>query len=124
MQPIDSNIFAIRLKPGDDLKRSIVVFTLDNNIKAGWIASCVGSLTDYSLRFANQHQAATGKGHFEILSLNGTLSLDGCHLHLSISDHIGRTIGGHLLEGCKIYTTAEIILQTTNQYRFNRKTDI
>jgi uncharacterized protein len=124
MNPDSSNFYAFRLKPGDDLRRSIELFTLDNNIKAGWVASCVGSLTEYSIRFANQQQATIVQGHFEILSLNGTISSNGCHLHICINDHLGNTIGGHLLEGCKIYTTAEIILQTTNKYRFNRKTDI
>ena len=85
--------------------------------------SCVGSLTDYSIRFANQPKASAGSGHFEIVSLTGTISINGLHLHISISDNTGKTIGGHLMEGCKIYTTAEIILVESGKYIFNRIKD-
>jgi len=44
-------------------------------------------------------------------------------LHISISDSTGKTIGGHLLEGCKIYTTAEIVIGSTIAYEFKRKKD-
>ena len=114
---------AFRLKPGDDLKQGIQEFVVKKQIKAGWIASCVGSLTDYKIRFANQPVGTEGSGHFEIVSLSGTLSINGSHLHLSISDSTGSTIGGHLLDGCKIYTTAEIVLQSTEQFEFKRMND-
>lgn len=48
------------------------------------------------------------KGLFEVLSCGGTLSQDGIHVHIAISDGEGRVFGGHLLEGCEIYTTAEV----------------
>lgn len=101
---------ALRLKPGQDLKLSIDSFVKENNIGAGWIATCVGSLTEYNVRFANQEKGYSDKGHFEIVSLVGTLSVNGSHIHLSISDSTGKTIGGHLLDGCKVYTTAEIVI--------------
>ncbi|HYC28499.1 MAG TPA: PPC domain-containing DNA-binding protein [Chitinophagaceae bacterium] len=115
--------FALRLKPGDDLKDGIQQFVNANSIRAGWIVGCVGSLTEYHLRFANQEQGLEGSGHFEIVSLTGTLSVNGCHLHASISDGYGHTIGGHLLSGCKVYTTAEIILTATDKYIFMREHD-
>mgnify|MGYP005847990737 CR=1 FL=1 len=115
--------YAIRLKPGEDLKKSIQAFVDDKGIKAGWIASCAGSLTDYEIRFANRESASKGSGHFEIVSLSGTLSSNGSHLHLSISDGTGRTLGGHLLEGCRVYTTAEIIIQCSPDLEFTREKD-
>jgi uncharacterized protein len=121
----DSNMnsFAIRLKPGEDLKASIEKFVKDKNIAAGWIVTCAGSLTDYTIRFANQPVGSSGSGHFEIVSLGGTLSTNGCHIHLSISDSTGKTIGGHLMEGCKIYTTAEIVIQQAKDLVFKREKD-
>ncbi|MBI5371990.1 MAG: DNA-binding protein [Sphingobacteriales bacterium] len=115
--------YAFRLKPGEDLKTGIEKAVKENNIGAGWVAAGVGSLTDYAIRFANQPGAATGKGHFEMVSLTGTVSISGSHLHLSISDSSGTTLGGHLLPGCKIYTTAEIVLQSTSRYQFTREKD-
>ncbi len=121
---MDNNkVYVLRLKPGEDLRKSIEAIVKEKNIDAGWINSCVGSLTDYTIRFANQQEGIHGSGHFEIVSLTGTLSINGSHLHISISDNTGKTIGGHLLEGCKIYTTAEIVVGTTAAYEFIRKKD-
>lgn len=115
--------YAFRLKPGEDLKEGIEKLAKEKNIRAGWVATCVGSLTDYSIRFANQPGSSNGTGHFEIAGLSGTVSINGSHLHISISDSTGMTIGGHLMPGCKIYTTAEIVLQATEKYEFTREKD-
>jgi uncharacterized protein len=115
--------YAFRLRPGDDLRRGIEEKVWEYGFKAGCILSAVGSLTQYNLRFAHQSGGRIGKGHFEIVSLTGTLSINGCHIHLSISDEEGRTTGGHLLEGCTIYTTAEIIIAALNSYKFRREPD-
>lgn len=115
--------FAFRLKPGEDLKEGIEKVVTGKNIKAGWISTCVGSLTKYAIRFANQQEAGKGEGYFEIISLVGTVSINGSHLHISISDSTGKTTGGHLMQGCKIYTTAEIVLLVTDKYNFIREND-
>jgi uncharacterized protein len=115
--------YAFRLKPGEDLKAGIEKVVKENNINAGWVATCVGSLTDYTIRFANQPDGSKGSGHFEIVSLVGTISTNSSHLHISISDRTGKTIGGHLMPGCKVYTTAEIVLQSTDKYEFTREED-
>ncbi|MEO8412737.1 MAG: PPC domain-containing DNA-binding protein [Ginsengibacter sp.] len=113
--------YVLRLLPGADLYISIKNFVSTHSIEAGWIVSCAGSLSAYSIRFANQKEAASGKGYFEIVSLSGTVSLNGSHVHMSISDSTGNTIGGHLMDGCKIYTTAEIVLVASDKYLFTRE---
>lgn len=115
--------YAIRLNPGMDLKKSIQTFVNERKLHAAWIVTCAGSFTHYNIRFANQQKTDTGTGHFEIVSLTGTLSDNGSHLHISISDSTGKTIGGHLQEGCIIYTTAEIIIQSSNKLFFKREKD-
>ena len=121
---MDNNkVYIFRLNPGEDLRKSIEAFVKEKNIIAGWINTCVGSLTDYTIRFANQQEGNNGSGHFEIVSLTGTVSVSGSHLHISISDSTGKTIGGHLLDGCKIYTTAEIVIGSTTAYEFKRVKD-
>lgn len=119
----DTITHVFRLKPGADLKRSIQDYVEKNQIEAGWILTCVGSLTDYNIRFANQEKTDSGKGHFEIVSLVGTLSKNGSHLHLSISDSSGVTMGGHLSDGCLVYTTAEIVIQSSKKLLFTREED-
>lgn len=121
---MDNNkVYVFRLKPGEDLRNSIEAIVKEKNITAGWINTCVGSLTEYTIRFANQQEGHHGSGHFEIVSLTGTVSVSGCHLHISICDSTGKTIGGHLLEGCKIYTTAEIVIGASSAYEFKRERD-
>ncbi len=115
--------YAFRLKPGEDMKQGIQKFITEKQIKAGWMSTCVGSLTHYSIRFANQPNANTDSGHFEIVSLTGTVSVNGSHIHISLSDSTGKTIGGHLMEGCKIYTTAEIVILASNTFVFKREKD-
>jgi predicted DNA-binding protein with PD1-like motif len=121
--PNQTTIHAIRLKPGDDLKAGIEKLVKEKNIEAGWISVCVGSLTKYNLRFANQSEGNSRESHFEIVSLTGTVSINGSHLHLAVSDSTGATIGGHLLEGNIIYTTAELVISATDKYQFTRAKD-
>ena len=123
MKKEENTTYAFRLRPGEDLKEALVRKTKEHHIRAGWVVTCAGSLTDYCIRFANQPDSSTGSGHFEIVSLTGTLSPDGPHLHISISDSTGNTIGGHLMSGCKIYTTAEIVIQSSSGFEFTREKD-
>lgn len=116
-------IYAFRLKPGEDLRNAIDAMVKEKNISAGWIITCTGSLSECKIRFADRQEGTIGLGHFEIVSLVGTVSINGSHLHISISDSTGKTIGGHLLEGCKIYITAEIVLGATSAYEFARVRD-
>jgi predicted DNA-binding protein with PD1-like motif len=110
-----------RLKPGQDLFDSIESFVADNNIEAGCILSSVGSLTHAILRLANRGYYSEYEGHFEIVSMTGTVAMSGSHIHVSISDGDGVTIGGHLVSGCKIYTTAEIVLAEFDDLVYKRE---
>lgn len=114
---------ALRLLPGQDLKVELLRYVEEHDIEAGYVLTCVGSLTDYNLRFANQDSGSTGGGHFEIVSLVGTLSIHGSHLHASIADGTGEVLGGHLLDGNIIYTTAEIVIGESPNLVFDRVLD-
>ena len=111
---------SLRLKPGQDLKRELDHLAQAHDIEAACVLACVGSLTTAVLRYANQPQSSMLTGHFEIVSLTGTLSKHGSHYHISISDGEGRTYGAHLLEGCKVYTTAEIVIGVIQGVSFMR----
>jgi predicted DNA-binding protein with PD1-like motif len=113
--------YTFRLKPGQDLFDSISLFIQENQVQAGCILSGVGSLTHVALRFANQDSYANFEGHFEIVSITGTVSIHGSHLHISVSDEDGKTIGGHLDSGCKIYTTAEIVIAVFEDLIYKRE---
>ncbi|MGE0495304.1 MAG: PPC domain-containing DNA-binding protein [Vulcanimicrobiota bacterium] len=114
---------ALRLSPGQDLKAELVGYIQQHHLQAGAIVTCVGSLERVVLRLADQAEGTTFEGKFEIVSLVGTLSPDGVHLHLAVSDSQGHTIGGHLMEGCHVYTTAEIVLVELKDTQFRRTLD-
>jgi predicted DNA-binding protein with PD1-like motif len=116
-------VFALRLRPGQDLRKELERFTKERGLRAGFIITTVGSLQKASLRLADKSEATSFDGKFEIVSLVGTLAQDGVHLHISISDGTGRTLGGHLVEGCQIYTTAEIVIGEASGMVFSRETD-
>lgn len=117
------NVFALRLKPDQDLRQSLKTFAADQNIKAGFILTAIGSLKQATIRFANQNISTVLNDKFEIITLNGTLANTGVHLHIAIADKQGKIIGGHLDSGCLIYTTAEIVIGASEEFSFMRIID-
>ncbi|OIQ52249.1 hypothetical protein BerOc1_00723 [Pseudodesulfovibrio hydrargyri] len=114
---------AARLTPGQDLLAELERLFAESGAGAGCVLACVGSLTTAVIRYADRPESATLTGHFEIVSLTGVLSPDGAHCHIAVSDGEGGTSGGHLMEGCRVYTTAEIVLGLLPGVRFSRPFD-
>jgi predicted DNA-binding protein with PD1-like motif len=75
------------------------------------------------LRLAGATQATAIHGELEILSLSGTLSPDGSHLHIAIADSRGTVIGGHLCAGSLVRTTAELVIGLLPEWQFQREHD-
>lgn len=59
---------------------------------------------------------------FEVLSLVGTLSPQGLHLHASLGDEEGAVCGGHLV-CATVHTTAEIVVGEAPALAFSRAMD-
>lgn len=117
------NCEILRLSPNADLKESLAALCEEKKIDAGVILTCVGSLRVANIRFANQDTSETIEGYHEIVSLVGMISRHGIHVHISISDSSGKTVGGHLMNGSLIYTTAEIAIGILPDLVFDRKID-
>ena len=115
--------YAVRLKPGEDLRAKLEEVSSTQQIDAGIILSGVGSLTKASLRLADGKTSTDFTGPFEIISLNGTLSPDGVHVHIGLANSKGEAIGGHLLKGSLIKTTAEITIGMLTGSAFRRVLD-
>lgn len=113
--------YTFRLAPGQDLFESIQALVREKQVEAGCILSGVGSLTHAAFRLANRETFSEFDGYFEIVSLIGTLSLHGSHLHISVADEHGKTMGGHLGSGCKVYTTAEIVIAVFDEMVYKRE---
>lgn len=117
------DIRVIRLRPGQDLKRSLTEYAQQQGLRAAFVVTCVGSLRRAALRLANRDETTIFDDKFEICSLVGTLDPEGCHLHVALADGTGRMIGGHLQEGSLIYTTAEIVIGIAPGLHFRREQD-
>lgn len=94
---------ALRLNPGDDLRAALGALT-------GFVVAGIGSLTQAELRFAGEPGPTRIDGPLEILTLSGSLTPAGAHLHASVSDASGRVRGGHVCAGCIVRTTAELLI--------------
>ncbi|WP_422086578.1 PPC domain-containing DNA-binding protein [Variovorax sp.] len=113
----------LRLNPGDDLRASLDLALKQGGGEAAFVVSGIGSLSGASIRFAGAENAARIDGDLEILTLAGSLSPDGSHLHISVSDAAGRVFGGHAAPGCTVRTTAEILVAWLPQWHFARTHD-
>lgn len=115
---------ALRLKPGADLKKELMDWARRKKIRAGFILGAVGSLGPAKLRYAGRKTASILKGPLEICALSGTISPEGLHLHLVVSDKNGKVFGGHLLDGSLINTTAELVVGELPGFSFGRRMDL
>lgn len=115
--------YVLQLKHDQDLKKELEKFTTIHNIKAGYILTGIGNLTKATLRFVDEKIKSFDE-NFAINSINGTLSLSGIHVHVSISNKDGVTFGGHLKEGCIIYHSAEIVIGESDNFTFSREFDV
>lgn len=113
----------LRLSPGDDLRGTIEHALRGHASHAAFVIQGIGSLSVAQLRFAGADHPTELRGDLEILTLAGSVSPDGAHLHMSISDAAGRVTGGHVASGCVVRTTAEILLVLLPAHRFSREAD-
>ena len=120
-------VHAVRLLPGADLKAELQRLVDNLALRAGFVLTCVGSLSQARLRMPG----AMGEAEVfriwaeptEILSLAGTLCPDGLHLHLALARRDGGCIGGHLAEGCLVNTTVELVIAEAPLMTFSRPLD-
>lgn len=103
-------IHSVRLHRDADLLLSIKELAQEKHIKAGVVLSAVGCVLQARLRDASGVNIRDIGEHCEIVSLNGTVSEKRCHLHLALSKEDLSTIGGHMVEGCIINTTCELVI--------------
>ncbi len=114
---------AVRLKRGQDLKRSIEGLCVEKSIDTAVILSGVGSLYESNFRLAKAESFFEKKEDYEIVSLTGTVSHGKAHIHISMADESGAVIGGHLMYGCLIDTTCELVLGILEEYDSIREYD-
>lgn len=116
-------VHTLRMLPGDDVRLSLQSWCELNGIEAAAIVSAVGSLSHAHIRFGGKQDGAFVEGNLEVCALSGTLSKHGMHVHLAVADGDGRMTGGHMLQGCLVRTTLEVVIQEIGGVRFARRPD-
>lgn len=113
-----------RLHRGDDLLLSIRTLCEREKIDAAVVLSAVGCVSRAVLRDAGGVNLRSVDEPCEIVSLNGTASRTRCHLHLALSREDLSTIGGHMMPGCIVNTTCELVLGVLEHMRFDVEQDL
>ena len=113
----------VRLRRGEDLLLSIRQLCREKKIAAGVVLSAVGCISQGRVRDASGVTIREIKDHCEIVSLNGTVSAQRCHLHIALSKEDLSTVGGHLCPGCIINTTCELVIGELPGIRYGVEQD-
>ena len=116
-------LLPIRLSPGADLRRALEAALAEQGADSAFVLSGIGSLHDGFLRFANEPLEMRIAGPLELVSISGSLSADGAHLHAAVADRDGKVTGGHLGYGNFVRTTAELLLAVLPQGSLAREHD-
>jgi hypothetical protein len=87
------------------------------------VVSAVGSLSKAELRMPEAKNVLTLEEPLEIISVVGTVSKHGLHLHFDVSDKKGQVYGGHLNYGSQIRTTVELVILAFDDVEYKREKD-
>ena len=98
-----------KLETGRDLLISLQEMAKKEN-KAGYILSVVGNLSKARIQCPGKNQSTLIKNTLEIISLNGTINPNSCHLHISFSDGNCNMWAGHLKEGTIVLKAANMLV--------------
>lgn len=99
----------LHLGPGSDLRHSLEQLAVDEQV-SGFVLGVVGNLAQAAFQCPGQAEPTVVRGDLEIITLNGTLSPQGVHLHLSLSDGSCQVWGGHLEHGTLVLKGADLLV--------------
>jgi predicted DNA-binding protein with PD1-like motif len=108
------------MEPGEDVLETIEAVASEYGVKSGHI-TLIGAISGAKLGYfhleANEYRDFTVDEDVEVVSCMGNIStLNGkpmVHAHMIVSDEEGRCFGGHLMKGCTVSVTIELVLTET-----------
>lgn len=114
---IYNNKAIIRIDKNDEVMTSLEEFCKLNNIKVASVSGIGASdnitVAVYSKDHGDYASSTYNKDYYEINNFSGNITTPStgthAHIHISFSDHLGNTFGGHLKE-CVIAGACEIFL--------------
>ena len=102
-------VVPIHLQAGSDLRVSLERLAADQG-SAGFVLGVVGNLSRAAFQCPGQGGPSVLEGDLEIITLQGTVSPQGVHLHLSFSDGSCQVWGGHLEPGTLVQKGADLLV--------------
>ena len=99
----------LKLAPGSDLLISLQKIAQEQN-RSGFVLGVVGNLSRAKFQCPGQSGPTVLEGNLEIITLNGTVSPNSVHLHLSLSDSACQVWGGHLEPGTIVLKGADLLV--------------
>ena len=99
----------LHLEAGSDVRRSLEQLALEHNA-GGFVLSVVGNLSQAAFACPGKSAPTVLAGELEIITLQGTISPVGVHLHLSFSDASCQVWGGHLEPGTLVLRGADLLV--------------
>jgi predicted DNA-binding protein with PD1-like motif/glutaredoxin len=99
----------IHLEAGADLRGSLEDLALEQQA-TGFVLSVVGNMSQACFACPGQPEPTVLRGELEIITLQGTVSPSGVHLHLSFSDPGCQVWGGHLEHGSLVLKGADLLV--------------
>lgn len=104
----------LHLEAGADLRASLEQLAASEQA-SGFVLSVVGNLSQACFACPGQEEPTLVRGELEIITLQGTLSPQGVHLHLSLSDPGCQVWGGHLEHGSVVLKGADLLVAFLGQ---------
>ncbi len=116
-----SQIHVFRVKPDEELVRSITQYCESEHITSAVVTGIIGSLRSVKLGFLKElpgrYETEDFQGPLEIVCAQGTVATYqnefALHIHIMLSDE-NHAIGGHLTKA-RVFSTAEVVIAELDQ---------
>lgn len=110
-------VIVVRLEPGEDILKSIEKIVAENRLLSGHL-SLIGAVSKVHLGYFDLEESSYKDfivdEDLEIAACVGNISRLNeeyvVHAHVVASDETGKCYAGHLMEGCTVSVTIEIVI--------------
>jgi len=110
---------------GCDFHPCLQHFLEEKNVLAGVVLAATGWLEKCDIRLPvidQQQPCFLNLARVAIVFLNGTVSMNGSHLHIAVTGSGGGLRGGHFSKGI-VWRDCELVIGTINNKIFTREYD-
>lgn len=123
-------IFA-RMYPGEDVLESIEAVAREHSVRSGQL-SLIGAVSKAKLGYfhteAVEYRDFTVDEDVEVVSCIGDISTHNgnlvVHAHMIVADEAGKCWGGHLMAGCEVSVTIELVIIETEIELIRKRDDV